>query len=150
MRALPGSASHFCQVVVLKLTDRYSSQFNNYPSDPPWRASDVQTWGRITNAHPSADPQEPGLRRADGASSSLLLSSLELSDTSIHEPQTRARLGTTSHFCKVVVLKLWFRGGLVFEAHRLLYPQIHKNLGSDGQTEVLGPYGRTCEPTCHF
>jgi len=38
--------------------------------------------------------------------SSLLLSSLELSDTQVYEPQTRALLGTASHFCEVVVLKL--------------------------------------------
>ena len=29
--------------------------------------------------------------------------SLELSDTRVYEPQIRARLGTTAHFCKVVV-----------------------------------------------
>ena len=39
-------------------------------------------------------------------SSSLLLSSLELSDTKVYEPYTRTRLGTASHFCEVVVLKL--------------------------------------------
>ena len=39
-------------------------------------------------------------------SSSLLLSSLELSDTKVYEPQTRALLGTGSYFCEVVVLKL--------------------------------------------
>ena len=38
--------------------------------------------------------------------SSVLLSSLELSDTKVYEPQTRALLGTASHFCEVVVLKL--------------------------------------------
>ena len=30
----------------------------------------------------------------------------ELSDTKVYEPQIRARLGTTAHLCKVVVLKL--------------------------------------------
>ena len=39
-------------------------------------------------------------------SSSLLLSSLELSDTQVYGPQIRARLGTASHFCEGVVLKL--------------------------------------------
>jgi len=39
-------------------------------------------------------------------SSSLLLSSLELSDTNVYEPQIRARLGTAAPFCEVVVLKL--------------------------------------------
>ena len=40
------------------------------------------------------------------SSSSLLLSSLELSDTTIYKPSMRALLGTASHFCEVVVLKL--------------------------------------------
>jgi len=31
--------------------------------------------------------------------------SLQLSDTRVYEPQIRARLGTTAHLCKVVVLK---------------------------------------------
>jgi len=31
---------------------------------------------------------------------------LKLSDTSVYAPQIRARLGTTAHFCRVVVLKL--------------------------------------------
>jgi len=31
--------------------------------------------------------------------------SLELSDTRVYEPQVRSRLGTTTHFCEVVVLK---------------------------------------------
>jgi len=38
--------------------------------------------------------------------SSLLLSSLDLSDTQVYEPYIRALLGTDSHFCEVVVLKL--------------------------------------------
>ena len=37
--------------------------------------------------------------------SASLLSSLELSDTTIYEPQMRARLETTAHLCEVVVLK---------------------------------------------
>ena len=32
--------------------------------------------------------------------------SLKLRDTRVYEPQTRTRLGTTAHLCKVVVLKL--------------------------------------------
>jgi len=31
--------------------------------------------------------------------------SLKLSDTRVYAPQIRARLGTTAHFCEVVVLK---------------------------------------------
>jgi len=44
--------------------------------------------------------------RVSSSSSSLLLSSLELSDTKVYAPQIRARLGTAAHFCEVVVLKL--------------------------------------------
>jgi len=40
------------------------------------------------------------------SSPSVLLSSLELSNTKVYEPQIRALLGTASHFCEVVVLKL--------------------------------------------
>ena len=32
--------------------------------------------------------------------------SLKLSDIRVYEPQIRARLGTTAHFCRVAVLKL--------------------------------------------
>jgi hypothetical protein len=39
------------------------------------------------------------------SSSSVLLSSLELSHTKVDEPYTRSRLGTASHFCKAAVLK---------------------------------------------
>jgi len=39
-------------------------------------------------------------------SSSLLLSSLELSETQVYEPGIRALLGTTSYFWPVVVLQL--------------------------------------------
>ena len=38
-------------------------------------------------------------------SSSLLLSSLESSDTQVSESGIRALLGTTSHFCEALVLK---------------------------------------------
>jgi len=38
--------------------------------------------------------------------SSFLLSSLELSDTKVYAPHIRAVLGTASHFCELVVLKL--------------------------------------------
>jgi len=36
----------------------------------------------------------------------LLLSSLELRDTQVYQPYIRALLGTASHFCEVVFLKL--------------------------------------------
>ena len=41
---------------------------------------------------------------ADGTGPRRSLS-LKLGDTRVYEPQIRARLGTTSHFCEVVVLK---------------------------------------------
>ena len=45
------------------------------------------------------------------SSPSLLLSSLESSDTNVYEHYIQARLGTASHFCEVVFLKL--RTGLL-------------------------------------
>jgi len=48
---------------------------------------------RCSLAHPSS-------------SSSLSLSSLELSDTKVYEPYIRAHRGTAAHFCEAVVLKL--------------------------------------------
>ena len=44
------------------------------------------------------------IHRVVSSSSSLLLLSLELSDTTIYEPQIRALLGTASHFCEAVVV----------------------------------------------
>ena len=40
------------------------------------------------------------------SSSSLLLSSLELSDTQVYEPSIRALLEIVAHLCDAVVLKL--------------------------------------------
>jgi len=54
----------------------------------------------------SPPPRHPRGRGTPQTSSSLLLSSLELSDTTVYEPYIRALLGTASHFCEVVVLKL--------------------------------------------
>jgi len=44
--------------------------------------------------------------RSPASSSCSSLSSLELSDTHVYAPYIRALLGTDSHFCEVVVLKL--------------------------------------------
>jgi hypothetical protein len=59
-------------------------------------------------------------------SSSLLLPSLVLSDRRVYQPDIRARLGTTAHFCNVVVtrkpttqLSLTLQGCL---AHKRLQP----------------------------
>ena len=40
------------------------------------------------------------------SSFSLILPSLELSDTQVYEPYIRALLGTTAHFCEVAVFEL--------------------------------------------
>jgi len=53
------------------------------------------------NAQPVAKPDRWAWRvwvTAKSSSSSLLLASLELSDTKVYEPQIRARLGTTAHY----------------------------------------------------
>ena len=44
-------------------------------------------------------------KSAWSSSSSLLLASLGWSDTKVYEPQLRALLGTTSHFCEMFVLE---------------------------------------------
>jgi len=61
--------------------------------------------------------------------SSLLLSSLELSDTHVFEPAIRARLGTAAHFCEVALPK-WrqrdarriCRTGMARRAHTCIRP----------------------------
>jgi len=60
------------------------------------------------SAHISFPPPrqaQPLGHRAAFFFSSLLLSSLELSDTKVLSLKLRALLGTASHFCEVVVLK---------------------------------------------
>ena len=58
-------------------------------------------------SHPQIlTPEAQSLTLADGCpsfSSSLLLASLELSDTKVYEPSIGALLGTASHFCEDVV-----------------------------------------------
>jgi len=44
--------------------------------------------------------------RTSPSSSSFILSSLELSDTTVHEPYIRALLDTVSQFCEAIVLRL--------------------------------------------
>jgi len=66
---------------------------------------------RCRRSSPPSPPAGPVAARAIGRwggtfSSSFLLSSLELSDTKVYEPQIRALLGTATQFCEVVVLKL--------------------------------------------
>jgi len=52
-------------------------------------------------------PASASVALADFSSSSLLLSRLELSHTTIYEPQIRALFGTDSHFCEEVVGRLF-------------------------------------------
>ena len=60
------------------------------------RAGDLEV-GRGYDARTGCEPSS--------SSSSLLLSSQELSDTHVYESCIRARLGTASHSCEVVVLE---------------------------------------------
>jgi len=62
--------------------------------------------GARNSAHEPRGDHDALSRRPQGLSSSFLLSSVELSDTQVYEPEMRALLGTASHFCGVVVLKL--------------------------------------------
>jgi len=59
----------------------------------------IRTFGR-------AGLEVSGATHVLSSSSSLLLSSLEFSDTKVYRPSLRAHFGTAAHFCKVVVLKL--------------------------------------------
>ena len=63
------------------------------------------------------------LAREKHFSSFLLLSSLELRDTPVYEPEIRARLGTTAHFCKLVVLTAAERIWNYFNGVKDFYPK---------------------------
>ena len=60
----------------------------------------------LSTASRKPNPNPSMCRPVSLLSSSVLFSSLELSDTQVYEPQIRALLRTASHFCEVVVLKL--------------------------------------------
>jgi len=68
--------------------------------------------------------------------------SLKLSDTGVYEPQIRARLGTTAHFCKVVVLKyLDGIGASLSPATNVAFsrpgpPEVHGRESSPGTGDV--------------
>ena len=62
--------------------------------------------GRALTSTARCAPPPSSLLTSQSPSSALSLSSLELSDTKVHHPYTRALLGTASRFCEVVVLKL--------------------------------------------
>jgi len=62
--------------------------------------SDVRVWG--LGGGNSGEAEERCSWPLARASSSLLLASLELSDTQVYDPSIRARLGTAAHFCEVV------------------------------------------------
>jgi len=59
---------------------------------------------RLPDLH--VEPLEFRFLCLGSSSSSLLLSSLELSNTKVYEPYVRSRRGTAAHFCEVAVLKL--------------------------------------------
>ena len=79
---------------------------------------DLGYWAILDSIHPKGDPASWGNKRirvqnifffliftrVTGPARSL---SLELSDARVFEPQIRARIGTTAHFCEAVVLKLF-------------------------------------------
>ena len=80
---------------------------------PPQHRSKVEPLHRAARPVEGGDRQHSVLQeglvlgcRCVPLFSSLLHSSLELSDTQVYEPQIRALLGTASHFCQVVFLKL--------------------------------------------
>ena len=78
-----------------------------------------------------------------------------LSDTRVYEPQIRARLGTTAHFCEVVVLK-WRAvpscADLVFvsliswtsdDRGSVVHPKPYRGTTLIRNRTPLGPYSRT-------
>jgi len=83
---LLGTAARFCEVVDLKLTNQRSSDYYEHTGIHIF-ISNVFLDERVS-------------------SSSVLLASLELSDTQVYEPQIRALFGTAAHLCTLVVLKL--------------------------------------------
>ena len=88
IRALLGTASHFCVVARVLVTLVTGLR----------RSLSLKL--RDTRVHEPQIHPKPGCVGAS-SSSSLLLSSLELSDTQVYEPYIRALLGTASHFCVV-------------------------------------------------
>ena len=77
--------------------------------------------------------------------------SLKLSDTRVYEPQIRARLGTTTHLCEVVVLKL--RTVFTWSAAQVRAPSDLGWHGPDqrtwGSTDPLGSYLRLIDFVYH-
>ena len=71
------------------------------------------------------------------SSSSLLLSSLELSDTKVYQPLVRALLGTAAHFCQVVGSGAAGGGGSM---HALAARNRQVLFSSSTVTQVSGAY----------
>jgi len=72
--------------------------------------------------------------------------SLKLSDTRVDEPQIRARLGTTAHFCRVVVLweLYWMDGPKANHAAVLaLKPLVDVKQIEKWSGGAIGPSART-------
>ena len=71
----------------------------------PNRLGDMQAW-RISKTSTRQQSRHSSASKTSSTSSpSLLLWSLEFSDTIIYEPEIRALLGTASHFCEAVALR---------------------------------------------
>jgi hypothetical protein len=84
-----------------------------------------------------------GLKLGAIFSSSLLLSSLEVSDTQVYAPEIRALLGTASHFCETFVLKLRTVGG---EQVRVTLPAGNIAIASLPTVKVYGWVARWGTP----
>ena len=77
------------------------------------------------------------------SSSSLLLSSLELSGTKVYEPQIRARLGATAHVYKALVLEL----ALLYHDMDLTSREYSPTYTPHPTTYTLHPRPNTLHPT---
>jgi len=133
IRALLGTASPFCEVSFLNLRmsreSPLSSELGTYKTVKarswPWLRQKsfspqfllgptlLQLWLKIRLLFPIPPNQMgPRMQPRVGALggrpffSSLVLSSLELSDIQVYEPRLRALLGTASHFCDLSFLNL--------------------------------------------
>jgi len=69
---------------------------------------------------------------------------LKLSDTRVYEPQIRARLGTTAHFCRVVALNLAGAFEVGRRPHRCMFEiphspphQLYKSLSASNTSWVI-------------
>ena len=114
----PASTSHHAAVTRLVTPPAPTPPPTTSPPNPPpplhIPLGFITCWHRISSFFTCASQWCCGMHPRPGrdssspssSSSSLFLSSPELSDATVNTPYIRALLGTASHFCKVVVLKL--------------------------------------------